>query len=310
MPPYAFFQKRFVPLSEAKISVMTHALNYGTAVFEGIRGNWNEGDGRIYLFRSKEHYERLHQSCKILKLALPQSVEELCKITVQLVEMSGFREDIYIRPLVYKSSEILGVRLHNLEDDLTIFVAPFGAYLSLEGGIKCCTSTWRRVEDTIIPPRAKVCGLYVNSALAKTEANENGFDEAIMLTVDGHVSEGSGENIFLVVNGTLVTPAPSENILLGITRATIIELARKELGIETVERVINRSELYTANEVFLLGTAAHVTPVAEVDHRKVGNGGVGPITDKLQKLYFDVVKGKNKKYLHWCTSVVPKLVKV
>jgi branched-chain amino acid aminotransferase len=204
---------------------------------------------------------------------------------VELVDKNGYREDVYVRPLAYKSSQAVGVRLHDLEDDFIIFVTPFGDYLDVTKGIKCCVSSWRRIDDNMIPPRAKITGLYVNSALAKTEAFENGFDEAILLTQDGHVSEGSGENIFLVMDGRLVTPPTSDNILVGITRETVIKLAQQELGIETIERPIDRSELYVADECFLTGTAAHVTPVIEIDHRKVGSGKVGEITAKLQNLY-------------------------
>ncbi len=204
--PYAYFQKQFVPLAEAKIGIMTHAFLYGTATFEGIRGNWNEDVGQIYLFRLQDHFRRLHKSCRILKIDLPYSVEELTDLTVKLVEMCGYTEDVYIRPIAYKSSEVIGVRMHDLEDDFLVFVCPFGPYLDIEKGIRCMTSSWRRVEDVGIPARAKVNGLYVNSALAKTEAQENGYDEAIMLDMDGHVSEGSGENIFIVVDGRLYTP--------------------------------------------------------------------------------------------------------
>jgi branched-chain amino acid aminotransferase len=301
MPQIAFFEKKFVPLSEAKVGVMTHALNYGTACFEGIRGNWNAKEGQIYLFRLKEHYERLHKSCRILKINLAFDVEKLCQITVDLVKKNGYREDIYVRPLAYKSSQIVGVRLHNLEDDFFIFVTPFGPYLDAEKGAKCGVSSWRRVDDVSIPPRGKVTGIYVNSALAKTEAHENGFDEAIMLSHDGHVSEGSGENIFVIIDEKLVTPASCDNILKGITRDTVIKLAKNELGIDTVERAIDRSELYVADECFMTGTAANVTPVVEVDHRPVGEGKVGPITRKLLNLYSDVIRGRNRKYMKWCT---------
>ncbi|MDM7998800.1 MAG: branched-chain amino acid transaminase [Dehalococcoidia bacterium] len=303
MPQVAFFEKKFVPLSEAKVGVMTHALNYGTACFEGIRGNWNAKDGQMYLFRMKEHYERLHKSCRILKINLAFDVDKLCQITVDLVRKNGYREDIYVRPLAYKSSQVVGVRLHNLEDDFFIFVTPFGPYLDAEKGARCGVSSWRRVDDVSIPPRGKVTGIYVNSALAKTEAHENGFDEAIMLSHDGHVSEGSGENIFIVIDGQLITPASCDNILKGITRDTVMKLAKNELGIETIERAIDRSELYVADECFMTGTAANVTPVVEVDHRPIGNGKVGPITRKLLNLYNDVIRGRNRKYREWCTPV-------
>ena len=303
--PTAYFQRRFVPLAEAKIGVMTHAFLYGTACFEGIRGNWNEEDGTLYLFRMREHYQRLRQSCQILHIALPYSDDELCALTEEVVARNGYTEDIYVRPIAYKSQEVIGVRLHDLEDDFLIFVAPFGPYLDIEKGIRCMTSSWRRVEDTAIPARAKVNGIYVNSALAKTEAQENGFDEAIMLDERGHVSEGSGENIFIVRNGRLITPPPSDNILEGITRDSVITLAREELGIETEERSIDRSELYVADECFMTGTAAHVTAVVEVDRRPIGTGQTGEITRQLQQLYFEAIRGKNGKYSHWVTPVRP-----
>ena len=299
--PTAYFNKQFVPLAEAKVGIMTHALNYGTAVFEGIRGNWNAEEGQMYLFRTPEHYRRLRNSCRIMRIELPYSDEELFSMTTKVVEMSNYQEDIYVRPMAYKSSEVLGVRLHNLEDDFFIFVAPFGPYLDIEKGARCCTSSWRRVEDTGIPARAKITGIYANSALAKTEANLNGFDEAIMLDERGHVSEGSGENVFIVQNGVLVTPPAASNILVGITRETVIELARDELGLATVERDIDRSEVYIADECFMTGTAAHVTPVVELDLRPIADGRMGPVTARLQQLYFDIIYGRNSKYSRWCT---------
>ena len=305
--PYAYFQKRFMPVAEAKVSIMTHAFLYGTATFEGIRGNWNEEDQQVYLFRVRDHFRRLRQSCRILIIDLPYTEEELEALAVQLVEMSGYREDVYLRPIAYKSEEAIGPRMHNLESDFLMFVTSFGPYLDVEKGIRCMTSTWRRVDDLGIPARAKVNGLYVNSALAKTEAQQNGFDEAIMLDERGHVSEGSGENIFVVRRGKLVTPPPSDNILEGITRDSVTTLARDELGIETVERPIDRSELYVADECFMTGTAAHVTPVVELDHRPIGDGKMGPVTARLSQLYFDIIRGKNPKYAHWCVPCYSKV---
>ena len=303
MPPFAFFKGDFVPLADAKVGIMTHALNYGTAVFEGIRGNWNQEDRQIYLFRVKEHFERLHKSARILNMTLAYSVDELFDITLKLVEMCGFEEDIYVRPMVYQSGEVLGVRSHDVENDFFIFVAPFGPYFSGDEGIRCCISSWRRPLDTMIPPRAKVTGIYVNSAMAKTEAMLNGFDEGIMLTQDGHVCEGSGENLFVVDNGTLVTPSPADSVLLGITRSTIMEIAEKEMGMPSWERQVDRSELYSASEVFLTGTAAHITPVIEIDNRAIGAGKVGPVTRQLSDTYVDIIRGKNEKYGTWCTPV-------
>jgi len=302
MLSYAFFGKQFVPLSEAKIGVMTHSLHYGTAVFEGIRGNWNSEQRQLYLFRLKEHYHRMHKGCQVLKLDLPYTIDELCQITVELAEKCGFQEDLYIRPLAYKSSEDLGVRLHDLECDFLVFAFPWGPYLDMDKA-RCCVSSWRCLKEA---PRAKLTGLYINNALAKTEAAENGFDEAIMLTSDDYVAEGSGENIFLVIDGKLITPASYNDILMGITRDTVIKLAKNELDIETIERSVDRNELYTADECFLTGTAANITPVAEVDRRSIGNGEIGAITRKLQEIYSDVIRGNNPKYLDWCTPVYKK----
>jgi branched-chain amino acid aminotransferase len=310
MPPYAFFQKQFMPLSEAKIGVLTHALHYGTACFEGIRGNWDRKQQRFCLFRVQDHYKRMLDGCRILKINLPHSVDKLCQLTAELLERSGYEEDVYIRPLAYKSSEAVGVRLHNLEDDFLIVVTTLPPYLDAENGVRCCTSSWRRVDDTMIPPRGKICGIYVNSALAKTEAWENGFDEAILLTQDGHVSEGSGENVFLVLGGKLITPPSSDNILMGITRDTVMKLAKKELAIDTIERQVDRSELYVAEECFFTGTAANVAPILEIDHRLIGTGKIGKVTGKLQKLFAEVMVGRNAKYPEWYYLVSPKPLKV
>ena len=304
--PTAYFQGQFMPLEEAKVNIMTHAFLYGTACFEGIRGNWNDDDGNVHLFRVREHYQRLRMSAQILRIKLELSDDELCDITGELVARAGFTEDVYIRPIAYKSDQTLGPRMHDVGDDFLIFVTPFGAYLDADAGIRCATSTWRRVDDLGIPARAKVNGLYINSALAKTEAMENGFDEAIMLDERGHVSEGSGENVFIVRGGKLITPAPSDNILEGITRASVMTLAHDELGIETIERSIDRSELYVADECFLTGTAAHVTAVVEVDRRPVGTGAMGEITRKLQSIYFDAMRGRNGTYAGWVTPVKPQ----
>ena len=297
--PYAFFKGELMPLADAKIGLMTHAFNYGTAVFEGIRANWNADQEQLYLFRALEHFQRLRKSAHILMMKVPYTDEQLVQITQDLLRKADFREDMYVRPMVYKSQEVLGVRLHDVEDDVLIYTSPFGAYLDIDKGIRCCTSSWRRAEDTSIPVRAKVSGVYVNSALAKTEAFNNGYDEAILLNDDGHVSEGSGENIFLVMNGKLYTPPSADNILVGITRATVIELARNQLGLEVIDASIDRSELYIADEVFMTGTAAHVTPVLEVDERLVGGGAIGPVTAKLQTLYFDAVLGRLPQYERW-----------
>ena len=298
-PTYAFFKNEFIPLSEAKLGVMTNFIHYGTGVFEGIRGNWNAEKKKLYLFCLKEHYERLQRGCQILKIDLPYSVEKMCQITTELVKKGAFKEDVYVRPVAYKSSEELGVRLHNLENDFMMFAFPWGRYLDTDRA-RCCISSWRFPKEI---PRQKLTGLYVTNALAKTEAIERGFDEAIMLTADGYVAEGSGENIFLVIDGQLVTPAGYDGILMGITRQKVIQLAEAELGIKTIERHVDRIELYSATECFLTGTAAHITPVAEIDGRKIADGEIGKITGKLQKIYSDIIRGNNPKYVSWCTPV-------
>ena len=304
----AFFKGQVVPLSEAKVNVMTHALHYGTGVFEGIRGNWNQEQGVVNIFRLREHYERLLRGCRLLMLDIPYSLDQLCEITVDLVELNRHQQDIYIRPLAYKSAEMVAnLKLQDLESDFTLITVPFGNYLGSDT-LRCCTSSWRRVDDPMIPARLKISGIYVNSILAKTEATMAGFDEAIILNQDGHVCEGSGENLFLVLDGCLHTPCLEDNVLPGITRDTVIQLAQSELGLIVVERSIDRSELYLADEVFLTGTAAHLTPVIELDNRPIADGKTGPISGQLRKVYFDIVAGRDPKYIHWCTSASPRMV--
>ncbi|MGH2459607.1 MAG: branched-chain amino acid transaminase [Chloroflexota bacterium] len=303
MNPLAYFRDQYVPLADANINIMTHAFNYGTGCFEGIRGYWNDAERQMFLFRLTEHYQRLVTSARILGLTCPHTVEDMCEITTELVRRNELREDCYIRPILYKGSSVVGVRMHNLEDHFSIFVTSFGKYIDASEGCRCCVSTFRRIDDNAIPARAKVTGGYVNSALAKTEAQLNGFDEAIMLTQDGHVCEGSGENIFLVMGRSLVTPPPSDNILVGITRASVMQIARDELDVPTVERSIDRSEMYGADECFMTGTAAEITPVIEVDRRPVGAGVTGQITRQLQSIFFDAVRGRNGKYAEWLTPV-------
>jgi branched-chain amino acid aminotransferase len=303
MPRYAYFEGKLVPIEEAKISIMTHAFNYGTGAFEGIRAYWNDRDKQLYVFRMREHYDRFQQSCGIIKIDLKLTTQGLCDITRELLKKEEFKVDTYVRPVAYKASEGIGVRLHDLDDDFCIFAVPFGRYIEKEEGARAAVSSWRRVDDNAAPARGKITGIYINSALSKTEVVERGFDEAIVLNHDGHVSEGSAENIFLVRHGVLVTPAPSENILEGITRATIMELAKSEFGLDTVERQIDRSELYVAEEVFFCGTGVQVAAVIEIDGRPIGKGKIGPIAEKLRNLYFDVARGMVEKYKNWCTPV-------
>ncbi len=303
--PIAYFRGKILPADQAQVPVMTHALHYGTAVFEGIRGNWNEDEGKIFIFRPLEHFQRFLDGCRILRMSLPHTAEELVQITKDLVQSGGFKEDLYIRPLAFKSEpKVANLKLHELSDDFVIIALPFGRYIDTEVA-HCITASWRRMDETMIPPRVKISGLYVNSILAKTDAILAGFDEAILLNQEGHVAEGSGENLFLVKNGGLVTPPLYNNILSGITRDTVIHLAKAELDIPIEERPIGRSELYLADELFLTGTAAHLTPVGELDMRPIADGRVGPITQRLQEFYSDLIRGRNPKYSHWCTAASP-----
>ncbi|HZV78959.1 MAG TPA: branched-chain amino acid transaminase [Candidatus Binatus sp.] len=290
-----------VPYAESKVGILAHGLNYGTGCFEGIRGYWNAKAGQLYFFRLLEHYERLAASAKLLMMELPESPERLCARTAELARANGFQCDLYIRPLAYKSAEEIGVRLHKVTHDFTITEVPHKAYFDSTHGLRTCVSTWRRIDDNVAPARAKLTGVYVNSALAKTEAVSNGFDEAIMLNSEGHVAEGSAQNIFIVRGGAAITPPVSDGILEGITRRTLIELCQRELNIEVIERSIDRSELYVADEVFLAGTAVEVAPVIEVDHRPVGSGKVGPKATALREIYHKATLGELAGYRHWLT---------
>ncbi len=300
---YAFFEGRIVPIDEAKVSIMTHAFNYGTGCFEGIRAYWNDAEEQLYAFKLREHYERFLRSCHIILISLPYSVDELCNITIELLQKEGFCEDTYVRPLAYKADTGIGVRLHDLDDQFALFATPFGKYLEKEEGAKVGVSSWRRINDNAVPARAKITGAYINSALIKTDAVMNGFDEAIVLTQQGHVSEGSAENLFIVRDSKLITSPVTEDILEGITRSTLIELAAKELGIETVERPIDRTELYVAEEAFFCGTGVQIAAITEIDHRPVGTGKIGPIVKQLRDLYFSVARGERKDYLDWISPV-------
>jgi branched-chain amino acid aminotransferase len=282
---------------------MTHSFLYGTAVFEGIRAYWNADQGQLFLLKAKEHYERILDSCKILMMDPGLTVQQLCDLTVELLQRNGFKEDAYIRATVYKSSEAIGVRLHNVECQTNILSIPFGDYISTDAGIRCGTVSWRRTGDLSIPSRAKIVGSYVNPAFSKTEAMLNGYDEAIVLTNEGNVSEGSAENLFMVRKGQLITPGVDQDILEGITRAGLIQLAKQELGLDVVVRSISRSELYIADEVFLCGTGAQISGVTSIDQRAIGTGRLGPITSAISKAYFDAVRGRNPAYSGWLTPV-------
>ena len=299
---YAYFEGKVVPFAEARISVATHGFLYGTAVFEGIRGFWDETKNDVYVFRLREHYERLAVNARILKMSLPRPVDELVSLTVDLIRKNELRCDLYIRPVLYKSDRRFGVTLFE-NQDLTIFFASMGAYLSKTEGIDLAVSSWRRIEDNAIPGRAKINGAYVNSCLAGDEARSNGFDEAIFLNEDGRVSEAPGMNLFVVRGGRLITTPVTANILEGITRASIMTLAEKSLGIEVEERSIDRSELYVADEAFICGTAAKLVSVRSIDRRMVANGKSGSITAKLIERYRAVTLGELEGYRDWITSV-------
>lgn len=300
---YAFFEGSFVPIEEAKINIKTNSFHYGTAVFEGLRAYWNEEHKQLYLLFAKEHYQRLLKNCKAIFMELPYTVDELVNITVELLRRNGIREDVYIRPIVYFKDLKLTPKLIDYTPEIAIYTYNFGRYLDTSKGIRVKVSSWRRNDDNSIPSRWKVAGAYVNSALAKTEALMSGYDEAIMLNQHGFVSEGSGENIFLVREGKAITPSYSEHILEGITRNAVKKLLRNELVVEVEERPVARSELYVADEIFMTGTAAEITPIIEVDNRKVGNGEIGPITKELQDIYFRAVRGMIDRYMVWLTPV-------
>jgi branched-chain amino acid aminotransferase, group I len=303
LPKNAYFQGKIVPYSEAKVGVATHALNYGTAVFGGIRAYWNEEKKRLFVFRPYDHYQRFLNSCRLMCMEVDKTAESLTELTLELLRKDAYRQDIYIRPLAYKSEEGIGVRLHDLKEDLTIFALPFGKYIKNDTSAHVTISSWRRIDDNVIPARGKISGAYASSALIKTDAARAGFDEALVLTQEGHVAEGSAMNILMVRDGMLVTPPITDNILEGITRRSVMELARNELGLTVVERTIDRSEVYICEELILTGTAAEITVVTKVDYRPIGKGVMGPIGGQLRQLFSDVLRGKNPKYAHWNVAV-------
>ncbi len=303
MGGYAYFQGQIVPNSEAKISIQTHAFLYGTGVFEGIRAYWVEEEQQLYVFRMLEHYQRIRNSGRIFMMQAPLSPEEMGQVTLDLLRKNQFKTDVYLRPILYKNGTAVGIKCHEMSEDFLIFAVPFGAYLDTEKGQRVKVSSWRHLEDNMIPMRAKCNGAYVNAVLAKNDAVLDGYDEAIYLGSDGHVSEGTGENLFIVRSGKLITSPCTSDILEGITRASVVTLAQEELGLEIEERTIDRTELYICDEAFFTGTAAEVAPITEVDHRPVGDGKIGPISRQIQELYQAVVRGKSTKYKKWLTPV-------
>lgn len=303
LPRMAFFKDRVVPYAEAHVGVLTHALNYGTGVFAGIRGYFSKEEGKLFLFRLPDHVRRLLASTRLMRMRLELDEAAIAQAVLEVVRAEGLREDCYIRPLAFYADEVIGVRLHGLSPVLSIVALPFGLYIDKADGAHCTVSSWRRPEDNVIPARGKITGAYANSAFAKSDAELAGFDEAILLNHAGFVSEGSGENIFVVRGGVVATPSLNQSILEGITRRSLITLLRDELGATVEERPVERGELYAADEVFLTGTAAQITAVSRIDHRAVGSGQSGPLTRRLRELFFDVVRGRVAKYRAWCTEV-------
>ena len=296
------FGGEYIPLCEARVGILTHALHYGTGVFEGIRAHWDEQQQELFVLRPYDHFVRWQRNCGILRIAIQESPEKLTAITLELMRRNAFRTNVYVRPLAYKSAERVGVSTDS-RDAFTIVALPFGDYLPSDKGLHAGVSSWRRIEDNAIPARAKICGAYVNSALASDDARQSGFDEAILLNENGQVAEGATCNIFMVRNGELITPPVTDNVLEGITRDCIFELARRELGLTVVERSVDRSELYECDEMFFTGTAVGIAPIARVDHRPVGNGVARPITDALRDLYFLATRGHLEAYLNWLVPV-------
>ncbi|MFU0824967.1 branched-chain amino acid transaminase [Clostridium sp.] len=302
---YVFYQGKIVEEKEVSISIRCKAFNYGLACFEGIRAYWDEESEQLYAFRLKEHYERFLQSCKTINIKLPYTVDDLIKFTIELLKKNNFKTTTYVRPIAYKGADKIGPTLNDDDDRIVIYCQPLGSYTG-KTELKVAVTSWSRVEDNMLPPRTKATAAYLNSGLASLEVIRKGYDEAIFLTRSGHVCEGPGENIFMVRKGKLITPPPSDNILEGITRDTVMLLAKNELGIEVVERSITRTELYAADELFFSGTAMEVTPIIEVDDRVVGNGKPGEISAKIKKLFFEITTGKNPKYAHFCIPVYEK----
>jgi branched-chain amino acid aminotransferase len=300
---HAFFEGKIVPLSDAKVNIATHAFLYGTAVFGGVRAYWNEEKKHLFVFRPYDHYRRLLHSARMLTMETKYDEESLIQLTLDVLRTDDWKQDIYIRPIFYKADMGIGVRLHDLRDEFCMFVIPSVKYLKNDTDAHVTISSWRRIDDNMIPARGKVAGAYVNSALIKSDAVRSGYDEALVLDSNGHISEGSAMNIFMVRDGLLVTPPVTDNILEGITRRTVMELARKELGLTVAERSIDRTEVYIAEELFMTGTAAEVTAVTSIDHRPVGPGKMGPITTQLRTMFADIIRARNPKYASWNVEV-------
>ena len=296
---HAFFEGKIVPLSEAKINIATHGFLYGTAVFGGVRAYWNEEKKGLFIFRPYDHYRRLLHSARMMNMQTRYDEESLIELTLEVLRTDNWHEDVYMRPTFYKADMGIGVRLHDLRDEFCMFTMAYEKYVKNSDNAHVTISSWRRIDDNMVPARGKVAGAYANSALIKTDAVQAGFDEALVLDSNGHVSEGSAMNIFMVRDGMLITPPVTDNILEGITRRTIMDLARNEMEIPVVERSIDRTEVYIAEEMFMTGTAAEVTAITKIDYRPIGAGRMGPVTTKLRALYQDAIRARIPKYSHW-----------
>jgi len=303
LPKYALFRGRIVPYGEARLGVLTHALNYGTGCFAGLRGYWSDEEKELFVFRPRDHFKRFLDSARLLAMELPETIDGLLGHLQDLLRAEGLKSDCYIRPLAFYADETIGVRLHDLTPAVSMVAFPFGKYFDNDDGAHVTVSSWKRIDDNMIPARGKIAGSYVNSALARSDAQRAGFDDAITLNKDGHIAEGSVANLFMVRNGSVVTPPITDDILEGITRATFMTLLQEEMGITTVERSIDRTELPLAEEAFLAGTGAQIVPITRVDHRPIGGGRPGRLTLALRDLYFEVVRGKKAKYRSWCQPV-------
>jgi branched-chain amino acid aminotransferase len=303
MTTLAYFEGDIVPIADAAVSITCSTLHYGTGCFGGLRAYWNEDHEQLYAFRLIDHYRRFLNSARLLRCTLDLTPEQLSDITIELLRREGWRENVYIRPLAYKDDDIFKIWLHEANDKVAIFSQRMGIYIESDVGAKVCVSSWRRVDDTAIPARGKINGAYVNSALAKTDAMLSGFDEAIVLNQDGHVSEASAANLMIVRDGVVITPPVNANVLQGISRHSLITLIREELGLDVVERDIDRTELYLADEAFFCGTGVQIVAIGSIDHRTIGHDGTGPITQRLQELYSRVLRGEEAKYVSWLSPV-------
>ncbi len=297
-----FFQGEFRPLKEANVNIQTHALQYGTACIGGMRAYWNKIKNNLFLFRIEDHIHRLLNSAKILMMNMPYSEKELIEISKQVLSKGEWKQNVYLRPIIYKSSDELTPIMHSTEDSFALYAIPLNDYMDVNKGLTTSISSWRRMGDYQIPAVAKTSAGYLNSSLAKSEATLHGYDEAIFLDNSGHVSEGSAENLFIVREGTLITPDISSSILEGIVRKTIIKLAR-DMDFPVIERKVSRTELYTCDEAFFVGSGVQVAWIKSVDTREIGDGKQGALTKRIQELFFRVVRGEEKIYSSWLAPI-------